>query len=52
MKGTYPVANRLTNEAATSEGRAYCSPDRNESVRDVATDHSVERQMREGRNHK
>ena len=41
MKGTYPVAKRLTIEAATTAGRAHCSPERYDSIKDVATFHSV-----------
>jgi hypothetical protein len=39
MKGTYPVANRLTIEAATTAGRAHCSPERYDRIKDVATFH-------------
>ena len=37
MNGTYPVANKLTREADNTAGRANCSPERYESIKEVAT---------------
>mmetsp|Transcript_38349 Transcript_38349/g.67296 ORF Transcript_38349/g.67296 Transcript_38349/m.67296 type:complete len:94 (+) Transcript_38349:172-453(+) len=37
MKGTYPVANKLTTEAANTAGRANCSPARKANINEVAS---------------
>lgn len=36
MKGTYPVAKRLTTDAVSTDGRANCSPERYDRMSEVA----------------
>ena len=42
INGTYPVANKLTTEAANTAGRANCSPARNARINVVATTNTNE----------